>query len=309
MNRWLITTAFMSLIALSACGTSQLEYKSGSGSEVTEKQVIDRKVKEEITLESAEKDEALEETKSSDKESVVPEGKSEEREQNPINDPKEEPENTEEVPDQKDPVEEIERENKPEENNSPEVDPAPETSLEEKKNETPTDFDQYPKGQFAVDGSPGQTVNNSTGEFTIERSAAVSPVNIGPMNIHVENIKLVSGEVTEKSIAGISGKHVRFLQIDAILQNTSDDPIQFFFATTTLDLNGQQLTAHSMFSGITDGNYGTQTPRNATLVYMLNEDHKTSDELKNLTINITANPIDKNTGLEVGSGTTVDVSF
>ncbi|WP_087973273.1 hypothetical protein [Oceanobacillus rekensis] len=295
MNRWLTVTAFLSVLALSACGTGQqekIEEEIVHDNSTTDSMVADKK---EIVLDLEEEDEASKEAKSSEEVSDDSKKKPEDREQDPVDEPGEAAGNTEEKPALEDSVEDKEAKSKPEDKKS--------------KQQTTTNFDHYPKGQFAVDGSAGQTVKNSTGEFTIEKSVALSPVHIDPMNIHIENVMLVSGKVTEESIAGISGDHVRFLQVDAILQNTSEDPIQFFFASTTLDLNGQQLTAHSMFSGITDGNYGTQAPRNATLVYMLNENHLTTDQIKNLTVNIIANPTNTNTGEEVGKGTTLDVSF
>ncbi|MFA1819344.1 hypothetical protein ACDX78_03900 [Virgibacillus oceani] len=165
------------------------------------------------------------------------------------------------------------------------------------------------RGNFAVDGTPGQTTENSIGIFTIEKAASAGTVSVGPINIEIENVSLVSGEVTDEATAGISGDEVRYLQMDAILQNTSEIPIQFFFAATTINVNGHQLNAHDMFSGRTDGDYTSSIPKNATLVYMLNENHPPSEQISNLTINISSPPINMETESEIDNGTSVDVSL
>lgn len=184
------------------------------------------------------------------------------------------------------------------------------TVATEKETEKLADtFNRYPRGQFAVDGTPGQTVENATGVFTIEKATEAGNVKVGPINIQINNVSLVSGEVTEESIAGISGDEVRFLQVDAVLQNTSDLPIRFFFASTTIGMNGHQLTAHDMFSGRTDGDYTSTTPKNATLVYILNETHSPSEQISNVTIDITSSPINIETEEGVGTGTSIDVSL
>jgi len=180
----------------------------------------------------------------------------------------------------------------------------------EGKSENTADFDHYPTGQFAVEGAEGETVENNTGIFTIEKQAAdIDPVEVGPIHIQFENIQMVSGDVTEEAIAGIAGDQVKFIQMNAILQNTSDDPMQFFFASTTLQLNGEQLVAHDMFSGESNGNYETQTPRNTTLVYMLNDENLVAEEINELTVQITGVPINMNTDQATGSGTSFDVAF
>lgn len=89
-------------------------------------------------------------------------------------------------------------------------------------------FNRYRRGQFAVGGSPGQTMENETGIFTIEKAAVPGTVNVGPINIQIKNVRLVSLDVTDEATAGIAGDEVRYLQMDAILDNTTNLPIQFF---------------------------------------------------------------------------------
>ncbi|MBP1970310.1 hypothetical protein J2Z83_002428 [Virgibacillus natechei] len=84
---------------------------------------------------------------------------------------------------------------------------------------------------------------------------------------------------------------MKFIQMDATLQNTTDDPMQFFFASTTLQLNGAQLVAQDMFSGEANGNFDTQTPRNTTLVYMLSDENLTAEDINDLTVQITGVPM------------------
>ncbi|WP_404457671.1 hypothetical protein [Oceanobacillus kapialis] len=132
---------------------------------------------------------------------------------------------------------------------------------------------------------------------------------MGPINIQIEKVSLVSGEVTEPSIAGIAGDKVRFVQLDAMLQNTSELPLQFFFASTMVEINGHQLSAHDMFSGRTDGNYTSTTPKNATLVYMLNETHPGIEQIRNVTIDITSPARNIETEETIGKGKSINGSF
>lgn len=205
---------------------------------------------------------------------------------------------------------EAEAEDKPEEPSANSSDETKQQQDTEDKSEDSTDFDYYSKGQFAVDGAEGETVENNTGIFTIEKQATdINPVEVGPIHIQVENIQIVSGDVTEEATAGIAGDQVKFIQMDATLQNTSDDPMQFFFASTTLQLNGTQLVAHDMFSGKTDGNFDTKTSRNTTLVYMLNDENLTAEDINDLTVQITGVPMNMKTEEETGTGALFEVAF
>ncbi len=291
----------MATIMLVGCDLNQQEnIKEVSMAELSQQEELK---KEEIVLDKDEVSDKAE-TASSD---------SEDKDQNT----KEKAENTERAsePETEEPGPEAEEETKSEEESKSETAPEEKTEAEgsvatEKETEKPANtFNHYPRGQFAVDGNPGQTVENATGVFTIEKATEAGNVKVGPINIQINNVSLVSGEVIEESIAGISGDEVRFLQVDAVLQNTSDLPIRFFFASTTIGMNGHQLTAHDMFSGRTDGDYTSTTPKNATLVYMLNETHPPSEQINNVTIDITSSPKNIETEESVGTGTSVDVSL
>lgn len=285
----------MATITLVGCDLNQQEnIKEVSMAELSQQEELK---KEEIILD---KDEVSDKAESASSDS-------ENKDQNA----KEKAENTERAsePETEEPGPEAEEETKS--GTAPEEKTEAEGSVAtEKETEKPADtFNHYPRGQFAVDGNPGQTVENTTGVFTIEKAKEAGNVKVGPINIQIKNVSLVSGEVTEESIAGISGDKVRFLQVDAVLQNTSDLPIRFFFASTTIGMNGHQLTAHDMFSGRTDGDYTSTTPKNATLVYMLNGDHPPSEQINNITIDITSSPINTETEESVGAGKSIDVSL
>ncbi|AIF45351.1 hypothetical protein [Virgibacillus sp. SK37] len=168
-------------------------------------------------------------------------------------------------------------------------------------------FDEYPKGQFAVEGVQGETVKTDTGTFVIEKQwTDLSKVNVGPMAIKIENLNIVSGDVTDTAISGISGDKVHFVQVDAILQNTGKDPMKFPFAATTLQIGGNNVYAHDMFSGMTNVNFDTQTPRNTTLVYMLDDPTLNISEV---TLKLAKLPVNKKTEEEMGKRTSIDLSF
>ncbi|MCG3421108.1 hypothetical protein [Oceanobacillus jordanicus] len=300
MYKSFVAIGIMATITLVGCDLNQQEnIKEVSMAELSQQEELK---KEEIVLDKDEVSDKAE-SASSDYEN---------KDQNA----KEKAENTERAsePETEEPGPEAEEETKSEEESKSETAPE-ETEAEgavatEKETEKPADtFNHYPRGQFAVDGNPGQIVENATGVFTIEKATEAGNVKVGPINIEIKNVSLVSGEVTEESIAGISGDEVSFLQVDAVLQNTSDLPLQFCFACTTMDMNGHQLTAHDMFSGRTDGDYTSTTPKNATLVYMLNEDHPPSEQISNVTIDITSSPENIETEKSVGTGKSIDVSL
>ncbi|RIU91257.1 hypothetical protein [Oceanobacillus picturae] len=300
MYKSFVAIGIMATITLAGCDLNQQEnIKKVSMAEVSQQEELK---KEEIVLD---KDEVSDKAESAGSDSEDKDQNVKEKAENTTSanksetDEPEKPETEEEVKSEK----------------AEETTPAEKTETEgsvatEKETEKLADtFNHYPRGQFAVDGNPGQTVENATGVFTIEKATEAGNVKVGPINIQIKNVSLVSGEVTEDSIAGISGEEVRFLQVDAVLQNTSALPIRFFFANTTMDMNGHQLTAHDMFSGRTDGDYTSTTPKNATLVYMLNGDHPPSEQINNVTIDITSSPINIETEESIGAGTSIDVSF
>ncbi|WP_077356397.1 hypothetical protein [Virgibacillus halodenitrificans] len=168
-------------------------------------------------------------------------------------------------------------------------------------------FDEYPKGQFAVEGAQGETVKTDTGTFVIEKQwTNLSKVYVGPMTIKIKNINIVSGDVTDSAISGISGEKVKFVQVDAILQNTSKEPIGFPFAAATLHIGSKNLFAHDMFSGMTNVNFDTQIPRNTTLVYMLDDPTLNISEV---TLKLAKLPVNKKTKEEMGKRTSINVSF
>lgn len=111
------------------------------------------------------------------------------------------------------------------------VDSAKQERVEKEKSNQSKEqaFTYYNRGNFAIDGHPGQTVENSIGVFTIEKAASSGTVSVGPIDIQIENVSLVSGDITEEATAGIAGDQVRYVQLDAMLQNTSELPIQFLF--------------------------------------------------------------------------------
>ncbi|WP_100012367.1 hypothetical protein [Lentibacillus sediminis] len=329
MYRWLAAGALFSVIALSACGTSEqgteevVAEKESAVAAKTEVSQKEEREKEEITVEEQEEEEKAKEADKAEQDTAetskeVTEEETAEapvEETGPASEPAEVPVEEEPVsepetdePAKEEPVEEEKPESKPEEKTVPEKNTEPKAS--EKESEEPTEnLNRYSQGQFAVDGSPGQTVENDIGVFTIEKAATPGTVNAGPINIQIENVSLVSGDVTAEHVAGIAGDEVRFLKMNATLQNTSELPIMFYFAGTTINVNGHQLIAHDMFSGRTNGDYTSTTPKNVTLVYMLNESHPPSEQISNMTIDIVPIPKNAETDEVLGSGTSVNVSL
>ncbi|WP_373894506.1 hypothetical protein [Virgibacillus sp. CBA3643] len=306
MDGWLIKVAFFIVLSAYSSDGANIEWNNMVSS------IVDGSSATETEIEGNGENQEQSEDAQQD---VEEDAKSPES-QNESTDEAEEPEEAakvieEEAAQQKaDEENEAEVEDKPEESSANSSDETQQQQETEDESEGSDDFDYYPKGQFAVDGAQGETVENDTGIFTIEKQTTdINPVEVGPIHIQFENISLVSGDVTEQATAGIAGDQVKFIQMDATLQNTVDDPMQFFFASTTLQLNGAQLVAHDMFSGEANGTFDTQTPRNTTLVYMLDDGNMAAEEINNLTVQITGVPMNMKTEEETGTGSSFDVAF
>ncbi|UJL46450.1 hypothetical protein KFZ58_00230 [Virgibacillus sp. NKC19-16] len=303
MDGWLIKVAFFTVLSAYSSDGSNIEWNNMVSS------IVDRSSATETEIEGNGENQEESEDAQQD---VEEDAKSPESQNESADEPEEAAKDIgEETAQQKANDEnEAEVEDKPEESSANSSDEAQQQQETEDESEESAGFDYYPKGQFAVDGAQGETVENDTGIFTIEKQTTdIHPVEVGPIHIQFENISLVSGDVTEEATAGIAGDQVTFIQMDATLQNTVDDPMQFFFASTTLQLNAAQLVAHDMFSGKSNGTFDTQTPRNTTLVYMLDDDNLTAEEINNLTVQITGVPMNMKTEETVGAGTSFDVAF
>ncbi|WP_059104052.1 hypothetical protein [Shouchella shacheensis] len=175
----------------------------------------------------------------------------------------------------------------------------------------PTDVYTHPRGQFAVDGAVGETVETDTGSFTIHKALNhIEPLQNGPVRITFENMSLISGNVTDSSIAGVAGDEVEYVQVDVVVQNTSAEPIQFHIDNTMLETGGQELHVHEMFSGAGKG-YGDlsdQVPNRITLIYMLDSIDLGVGDIYSL-YGVTDVPTNQTTGEAVGEPLKFDVSF
>ncbi|MDQ0205360.1 hypothetical protein [Alkalicoccobacillus murimartini] len=216
----------------------------------------------------------------------------------------EENENSDSTEKQADEKEEKTEQKEPEEEKQEEVEAEPEPEPE------PTYESIYHnRGAFAVDGSTGATVHNGSGNFTIEASLNnIQTLSTGPVMVQLKSASKVSGDVTEQSLAGVAGDYVEYIQLDAVVTNTSSDPITFHIDNTRFESGGQTFYAHEMFSGAGKG-YGDLQPyteHHITLIYMID-----SMNLKDIysIYGVTDAPVNQNTGAKVGDAVNFNFSF
>ena len=101
---------------------------------------------------------------------------------------------------------------------------------------------------------------------------------------------------------------MEYIQLDAVVTNTSSDPITFHVDNTRFDSGGQTFYAHEMFSGAGRG-YGDLPPNtehHITLFYMID-----SMNLKDIysIYGVTDAPVNQNTGAKVGEPVNFNFSF
>lgn len=127
---------------------------------------------------------------------------------------------------------------------------------------------------FHVQGAVGETITTSEGNFTIqEKKQAIGPFSSGALTIEFDQIQLLSGEVTDPHVAGISGDSISYIQVDMIIQNTGGALMDNVAGSLQLETGGHSFTAHSMFSGlgVRYEELSTSTPQRVSLVYMIND--------------------------------------
>ncbi|MBM0064159.1 hypothetical protein [Alkalicoccobacillus gibsonii] len=170
----------------------------------------------------------------------------------------------------------------PEENSTSEaVEKESETEEEiESKEEPEPEPEQKPtyetihhtRGALTVDGSTGSTVQTDAGTFTVEASLKnIQTLQSGPIQVQIKSASKISGEITEPSLAGVAGENVGYIQLDAIVTNSSEDSVLFYLDNTRLDSGSQSFYANEMFSGSGRG-YGDLQPyteHHITLFYMM----------------------------------------
>lgn len=163
---------------------------------------------------------------------------------------------------------------------------------------------------FAVQGSPGDTIETAEGFFTVhDKKTTIEPLESGPIRIEFEQVSLVSGDVTEPSIAGIAGDEVEFIQADILIQNTGNEPMQNIAPNLVFESGGVEFHAHSMFSGLGAGYdpLTDSTPQKVTLIFMV-DDLISIDDIYSL-YGIFPSPVNVNSGATTSDAMRFNFSF
>ncbi|TSB45746.1 hypothetical protein [Alkalicoccobacillus porphyridii] len=184
-----------------------------------------------------------------------------------------------------------------------------EESKEQEEPEITFQTFEHMRGALAVDGGSGATVENNTGNFTIEASLKnIQTLQTGPISVHLKSASKISGEITEPDLAGVAGDEVEYIQLDVVVTNSGDDPITFHIDNTVLESGNTTLYVHEMFSGTGRGygNLQPQTEHHITLFYMVND-----IALKDIysIYGATVEPVNQNTGSAVGEPMKFNFSF
>ncbi|MEK4564364.1 hypothetical protein MKX54_06810 [Alkalihalobacillus sp. FSL R5-0424] len=273
MKKRSITLLFAVTCLLAACGEQEEESLPATHSE---SKTLAQEQKESLALEENEEESLDKETNEESEEESTDESNEETTEVSS----KETEENvTTKLEDEE---EELEGESTSEPEAADELDEEAENKKEaESKEEPEPEQEQQPqsyeaihhtRGPLTADGSTGATVQTESGAFTIEASLKnIQTLQSGPVQVQLKSASKISGEITEPSLAGVAGEHVEYIQLDAVVTNTSGDPVLFYLDNTRLDSGSQSFYANEMFSASGRG-YGDLQPyteHHITLFYML----------------------------------------
>ncbi|MEY8750345.1 hypothetical protein [Alkalicoccobacillus gibsonii] len=178
-----------------------------------------------------------------------------------------------EEPEENSTSEAVEKESEAEEEIESKEEPEPESEPEPEPEQKPTyETIHHTRGALTVDGSTGSTVQTDAGTFTVEASLKnIQTLQSGPVQVQIKSASKISGEITEPSLAGVAGENVGYIQLDAIVTNSSEDSVLFYLDNTRLDSGSQSFYANEMFSGSGRG-YGdlqAYTEHHITLFYMM----------------------------------------
>ncbi|WYP27786.1 hypothetical protein NSQ54_06770 [Alkalihalobacillus sp. FSL W8-0930] len=279
MKKRSITLLVAVTCLLAACGEQNEESLPATHSE---SKTLAQDQKESLALEENEEEPEDKETNEESEEESTGESSSE-TEENVTTKKKDAEEEMEvastsdsEVTDESD--EEIEQKEEQETESEPEAEPEqetePEPEAEPEQEQQPQSYEaiHHTRGPLTADGSTGATVQTESGAFTIEASLKnIQTLQSGPVQVQLKSASKISGEITEPSLAGVAGENVEYIQLDAVVTNTSGDPILFYLDNTRLDSGSHSFYANEMFSASGRG-YGDLQPyteHHITLFYML----------------------------------------
>lgn len=249
---------------LAACGDQEAESLSATNYE-SKTFATDQKESLDLQETENEEEENKEESKEESNEATEVESTKETEEDVATKNEEKEEQNedstSEAVEKESETQEEIESKEEPE----PEPEPEPE--------QKPTyETIHHTRGALTVDGSTGDKVQTDAGTFAVEASLKnIQTLQSGPVQVQIKSASKISGEITEPSLAGVAGENVGYIQLDAIVTNSSEDPVLFYLDNTRLDSGSQSFYANEMFSGSGRG-YGDLQPyteHHITLFYMM----------------------------------------
>lgn len=257
---------------LAACGDQEAESLSATN---YESKTFATDQKESLDLQETENEE--EENKEESKEENKEESKEESNEATEVESTQETEENVatkkevKEEPEENSTSEAVEKESETEEEIESKEEPEPESEPEPEQKPTYETI-HHTRGALTVDGSTGSTVQTDAGTFTVEASLKnIQTLQSGPIQVQIKSASKISGEITEPSLAGVAGENVGYIQLDAIVTNSSEDSVLFYLDNTRLDSGSQSFYANEMFSGSGRG-YGDLQPyteHHITLFYMM----------------------------------------
>ena len=303
MKKLVLVPVFAGVLFVTACGQAETSTLQTKEAEQTARHQ-DRQLDQGTLALRAEAEETEEEVQAEDSEVVENTEEESVTAKKQERDETEENTNEEKVKDQeKQPKKEKqteEKQDKTDEQEEPNEQEKPEISFQ---------TFHHTRGALAVDGGTGATVQNDTGNFTVEASLKnIQTLESGPISVELKSASKISGDITEESLAGVAGDEVEYIQFDVLVTNSGDDPVTFHIDNTVLETGGVAMYDHAMFSGagVGFGNLQPQTEHHITLFYMVND-----MELKDIysIYGATDAPVHQDTGAQVGEAMKFNFSF
>ncbi len=117
----------------------------------------------------------------------------------------------------------------------------------------------------------GDSTANDGGTFTLHaRQDEIDTIKTGPIVMEIEQLNTASGELTGDLAEFMESDHIEYVQMDLIVENTSDEDITFYSSQAEIATStGEQLEPDMWMSDHIEGDLMSGTRHSGSLFFIL----------------------------------------
>ncbi|GAK05004.1 hypothetical protein JCM19037_3465 [Geomicrobium sp. JCM 19037] len=154
----------------------------------------------------------------------------------------------------------------------------------------------------------GDTVTNENGEHTlVSLNEDIEALESSPISLEIEKVNGVSAMLEGMAADMVDDPDVEYIQVDMVVENTSDDDVTFYASQATLITDtGEQSEADMLLSDHIDGDYFGNVTKSGTSIFVLN--NSMAEEMTSVQIRFSA-PYNTESWDDLGEDIRVDIDL